>query len=105
MKKMLLVLSVLICFGCESSSSKFTIVDKSLEIKDFSCAEMLEHIYTDGDEGVYLPCIKSDYVVVRMKDGSEINIADALKDKIVKVEDLDKFDIKYYKMKIRDEYE
>lgn len=100
MKIILLILISTFCFGCHSSNNDFVIIDKSLEIEFFSCAEALEPIYSDADYEIFLPCIKSKYIVVKMSDGTEINIIDALKDKIVEVEDLDKFNIKYYKRNI-----
>jgi len=39
----------------------------------------------------------SDYIVVRYHDGKEEKIKDALKNKKITIEDLDNFNIKYYK--------
>lgn len=84
-------------YSC-STSSDFQIVDKTLEIKDFSCAEVLEEIYKDSEYTYYLSCMKSKYIEVRYSNSSKENIVDALGNNHIKINDLDKFDINYIKI-------
>ena len=100
MKKILISLCILFCItGCNKVEEK----KLSYEIKartlnsDYSCATALEKFYSDELYDYSFPCIKSNYVIVVFSNGSEKNIIDALNDKDVKVEDLDTFNIKYYK--------
>lgn len=83
--------------GYNSNSKDYIIVDKSKEIDGFVCASALEPFYED-DKYIYsFSCIMSDYIVVRYHDGKEEKIKDALKKNLITIEDLDNFNIKYYK--------
>ena len=84
--------------GYNSNNSKdYVIIDKTKEIDDFVCATALEPFYED-DKYIYsFSCIMSDYIVVRYHDGKEEIVKDALKNKKITIEDLDNFNIKYYK--------
>ena len=83
----------------ETKGDIYTLVDKTTEMKDFSCAEALQQFYEDDYYTYSYPCIKSDYIVVKYINGSEETVKDALKNKRSNIEDLDKFNIKYYKNK------
>lgn len=74
-----------------------TIIDKTKDIKDFTCAEALEEFYRDAKYVYYYNCIKSNYIVVRYNDGTEETVKDALKNNHIEIGDLDKFDINYIK--------
>lgn len=74
----------------------YEIEDRTLN-SDYSCATALEKFYSDELYDYSFPCIKSNYVIVVFCNGSEKNIIDALNDGDVIVEDLDTFNIKYYK--------
>lgn len=78
------------------------IVDKTIDMKDFACAEALENFYNDDKYSYYYSCIKSDYIVVIYDDGSEQRVSDALKEGNISIEDLDTYEIKYYRY---DKYE
>ena len=101
MKKILIYLCILFCItGCNKEEEKkklsYEIEDRTLN-SDYSCATALEKFYSDELYDYSFSCIKSNYVIVVFSNGSEKNIVDALNDKDVKVEDLDTFNIKYYK--------
>lgn len=80
-----------------SCSNIFEIVDRSLEIKDFSCAEALEEIYEDSNYIYYLSCLKSDYIEVRYENETKEKLQEALKNSHINIKDLDKFEIDYIK--------
>lgn len=99
MKKILISLCILFCItGCNKEEKKlsYEIEDRTLN-SDYSCATALEKFYSDELYDYLFPCIKSNYVIVVFSNGIEKNIVDALNDRDVKVEDLDTFNIKYYK--------
>lgn len=108
MKKIVLcLLAIIICLsftGCNKRDKKdntqnqeYTIVDWSLSSEDFVCAQALEKFYEDDKYTYSFSCIKSSLVVVQYKDGTEVNVKEALKDNKIKIEDLDKYNISYYK--------
>ncbi|MDD6388067.1 MAG: hypothetical protein PUA68_03285 [Bacilli bacterium] len=114
MKKLIYSLVILVMFtGCinkytnikEVEKQKYEIIDESEKIEDFMCLQALEDFYDDGKYVYSFPCIKSSYIKVKFDDGKEKNIIDALNDKDVKVEDLDTFNIKYYKTEKNRPYE
>ncbi|MBR5228103.1 MAG: hypothetical protein IKV94_05665 [Clostridia bacterium] len=84
-------------YSCSSYNTNFTIVDTTLTIKDFACAEMLEEIYKDSNYTYYLSCLKSKYIEVRYSDGTKETIKEALKNGNIKISDLDKFNIEFFK--------
>ena len=77
-------------------NNNYRIVDKTIE-EGLSTAEALELFYKDDNYEYYFPSIKSDYVVVMDQDNNEINIKDALNNKMIKINDLEKANIKFYK--------
>ena len=105
MKKKILIslMAIVLCFvlaGCSSSKEEtkesFTIVDKTKEMDDFTCAQSLEKFYED-DKYIYsYSCMKSEYVVVKYSDGKEETVKEALENKKITIEDLDKNNIQYY---------
>lgn len=80
--------------------NSYKIVDETTELDDFSCPSGLEEIYLDNDYIYYLPCIKSEYIKVIFQDNKELSLIEALKYNKVSIEDLDRFNIKYYKKSI-----
>jgi len=87
-----------------SYSSDFVIVDTSKEIKNFSCAAVLEEIYEDGLYTYYLSCMKSKYIEVRYKGNKKESLIFALKNNHININDLDKFLIDYIKVE-KESYE
>ena len=81
----------------QEKEQEYTIVDKTESMDDFVCLEALQQFYEDDNYRYSYSCIKSDYVVVKYKDGTEITVKDALASKKITISDLDKFNIKYYK--------
>jgi len=73
------------------------IVDTTKDIKDFSCAEMLEEFYKDSNYTYYYSCIKSSYVLVKFKDGSQMTVSKALNKGYISINDLDEYKIDYMK--------
>lgn len=43
--------------------------------------------------------MKGSYMVVRYPNGEEMLVSDALEERIISINDLDRFDISYYKEK------
>ena len=80
--------------------NSYKIVDKTVELNNFSCPSGLEEIYLDNDYIYYLPCIKSEYIKVIFQGNKELSLVEALKYNKVSIEDLDRFNIKYYKKSI-----
>lgn len=87
------------CGMNQNSNDNYIIVDNSLEIDGFTCDTALDPFYEDEEYSYSFSCIKSDYVVVRYEDGHEETVKDALKNNKIRIEDLDKYNIKYYKEK------
>jgi len=79
------------------ASDNFIIIDKTKQIDNFVCASALDPFYED-DKCIYsYGCIMSDYVIVKYSNGKEETVKEALQNNKIKIEDLDKFNIKYYK--------
>ena len=53
--------------------------------------------YSDNTYNYIFASIRSHYVIVYYKDGTEQNVKDALADGRININDLDRFGIKYYK--------
>ena len=58
--------------------------------------ETLESFYSDENYVYYFPSIRSRYVIVYFKDGTEKAVKDALRDGSAIIKDLDYFGISYY---------
>jgi len=80
-----------------NKDNNIKIIDKTKEMKDFVCAPVLEDFYEDENYTYYFNCIKSSYVVVKYEDGKEEPIKDALKNKNISINDLNKNYIGYIK--------
>lgn len=91
--------TVLKGFSYSCLYDNYIIIDKSLEIKDFSCDSALELFYENENYSYSYSCIKSDYVIVRYKNGDEESVKDALKYNHIDIGNLDKFNINYIKRK------
>ncbi len=72
------------------------IIDKT-KTEDITCADALQKFYADAEYNYFYSCIKSEYVIVEYSDGSQKTVEEALKIGDITIEDLDKFEIKYYK--------
>lgn len=75
----------------------FTIIDKMEENKNLVCAEALESFYEDDNYTYYYTCVKSNYVIVKYKNGTEQTVKEALKKKKITIEDVINSGIKIYK--------
>lgn len=74
----------------------FEIIDMT-KIEDIVCADALQKFYADAEYNYFYSCIKSEYVIVKYSDGSKKTVEEALKIGDITIEDLDKFEIEYYK--------
>ncbi len=72
-----------------------TIIDHA-ERDHLATADALEGFYSDETYDYYFGSIKSRYVIVYFKDGTQKPIKDALRDGSVLIKDLDTFGIKYW---------
>ncbi|MBQ8747321.1 MAG: hypothetical protein IJZ08_05570 [Clostridia bacterium] len=67
------------------------------ESGEYATDEALEGFYSDEKYLYYFPSIRSQYVIVYFRDGTEMPIREALAAGTVKIHDLDWFGIQYYK--------
>lgn len=86
--------------GCKHKDAKnelsiVNIIDK-VEKDGLVCSQALEQFYEDDTNTYFYNCIKSSNVIVEYSDSSEETVESALKDGKIKIEDLDKYNIKYY---------
>ena len=86
-------------YSCNYEGGKFTLVDETKNKKDFACDEALEGFYADENYTYYWSCIKNKYMIVKYDDGSKELISEALENKHIDIQVLDKFDINYIKEK------
>lgn len=84
-------------YSCNYMGGKYTLVDKTKDIKDFGCAEALEEFYEDDNYTYYWNCMKNKYMIVEYDDGTEETISQALLKGHIDIQVLDKFDISYIK--------
>lgn len=91
-------------YNCDNDNVNIVsdIIDKSIYIDDFTCAEALEPFYDDELYQYSYPCIKSSYVVVKYKNGVEETVEDALKKGTITISDLDDYNIRYVKIEKSD---
>jgi len=73
------------------------ITDTTKNIENFVCAEALESFYEDENYIYYWNCIKNNYMIVKYENGYEETISNALKNKTITINDLDKYKINYIK--------
>lgn len=84
-------------YSCNYMGGRYTLVDKTKNIKNFACAEALEEFYEDDNYTYYWSCMKNKYMVVKYEDGTEETISEALLKNHIDIQILDKFDISYIK--------
>lgn len=84
-------------YSCNYEGGKYILVDETKEQKDFACASALESFYEDENYTYYWNCIKNNYMIVKYDNGSKELISEALKNKHIDIEILDKFNISYIK--------
>lgn len=85
-------------YSCSYNGGNYILVDQTKNQKDFVCAEALESFYEDENYTYYWSCIKNNYMIVKYTDGSQELISEALKQKHIDIQVLDKFNISYIKM-------
>ena len=75
-------------------------IDKIIDLTEngeIGTDDALECFFNDVSYSYYFPSIKSQYITVYYKDGTEQNVKDALAEGKIKISDLDLFGISYYK--------
>lgn len=85
-------------YSCNYNGGNYILIDETKEIKNFACAEALEGFYEDENYTYYWSCIKNKYMIVKYDDGSKELISEALKNKHIEIQILDKFDMSYIKI-------
>ncbi len=88
--------------GTSASLSINRITDETQNDSDFVCATALEEFYKDDTYTYYFSCAKSNYVKVIYDNGTMEKVTVALNAGRIKITDLDRFNIKYYKEKNSD---
>lgn len=78
--------------GKKNGYSDFEIVDET-----GICAEALEGFYSDSVYDYYFPCIKSKTTFVKFADGRKITVANALKEGLVTIKELEEKGLQIYK--------
>ena len=87
-------------YSCNYEGGNDTLVDETKEINDFACDDALEPFYEDDTYTYFWNCIKNKYMVVKYDDGSKELISEALENKHIDIQVLDKFNISYIKEEI-----
>lgn len=85
-------------YSCNYNGGNYILIDETKEIKNFACAEALEGFYKDENYTYYWSCMKNKYMIVKYDDGSKELISEALKNKHIEIQILDKFDMNYIKL-------
>lgn len=73
------------------------ILDKTTEVDGFMCAQALEPFYSDAEYTYSWSCIKNNFIVIVFTNGETMLVSEGLKNNIITIKDLDKYNIKYYK--------
>lgn len=89
-------------YSCDNDNLVSDIIDKSIYIDDFICNDVLDPFYEDELYQYSYSCIKSSYVVVKYKNGTEEPVKEALKKGTITINDLDKHNISYTKIEKAD---
>ena len=82
-------------YSCFEKREIVSIVDKTKELKDFSCAEALEGFYEDEENEYYFSCIKGKYIVVKYSDDTEKTVREALIGGEITIKDLENYNIDF----------
>lgn len=80
----------------EINQQSFTIIDEAEEQK-IPCASALQPFYEDESYTYFWSCEKNSHIIVKYNDGTKVLVSDALKNGDIKISDLDKNNVKYYK--------
>ncbi len=75
-----------------------SIVDKTKTDHTIGVCDAEETFYSDENYNYVFPTIKSQYVIVYLHTGVEMNVKGALETGCIKITDLDSYDIDYYKV-------
>ena len=89
-----------ISYGKEEKVTNIKNIIDETEVEDgFMCASALEEFYKDVENTYYFSCMKSNYVKVIYNDGTEETVKEALMKNKIMINDLDNYNIKYFKEK------
>ena len=84
-------------YSCSYNGGNYKLIDKTKQMKNFACAEVLESFYEDEKYIYYWSCMKNKYMIVKYEEGFEETISQALQKNHIEIQILDKFDISYIK--------
>lgn len=73
------------------------IEDETIGRTDLVFAQALEKFYEDETSEYFFSCIKGSYINVTYKNGEKETVASALEKGRIKISDLNRFGIKYYR--------
>ena len=76
-----------------NDSDVINIIDRTEKDDNLACEQELEKIYEDNAHEYFLPCIKSQYIIVEYKDGLKQNIKTALADEKISIKELEDYKI------------
>ena len=71
-------------------------LEDKAETQNILTDSALEFFYEDEKHEYYFPSIRSQYVVVHLKNGKEVPVTDALQQGLITIADLDRYGIIYY---------
>lgn len=83
-------------YSCEYEKEKYVLVN---EQGSSLCFQMLAAFYEDDIYTYYWSCANDNNMIVKYNDGSKELISEALKNKHIDIQALDKFNISYIKEK------
>lgn len=96
-------------FSCSTAKVNIgkviSITDTTKNMKNFTCAEVMDGFYEDNNYTYYFNCAKSKYIIVKYENGYEEGVKEALKYGTITIQDLDNYNIDYIKYEKDNEYE
>lgn len=84
-------------YSCSYNGGNYKLIDKTKNKLNFICEEVEQKFYEEDNYIYYWECMKDSYMIVKYDDGYEETISEALKQKHIDIQVLDKFEIFYIK--------
>ena len=84
-------------YSCSYNGGNYKLIDKTKNKLNFACEEVEQKFYEEDNYIYYWECMKDSYMIVKYDDGYEETISEALKQKHIDIQVLDKFEIFYIK--------
>lgn len=82
-------------FSCKERSIIESIIDETVNMKNFTCASSLEEFYEDEENKYYFSCIKSQFVIVKYSNNVTKNVKEAFNNNEITIDDLKNYDIDF----------